>query len=200
MDSLKVVPLLLEERSKEVETHGDVLSELLLSHFFVTDSDVKVGNFLELPLNGSSGIVDLLLDWLSVRDWLREHTNSRKNWTENGWDFLDESISDKEEGISLGPLLDLFLVLVEFLQVVHGGDIETGDLGSGGLILMLLIGNDAHFHVWSWDVWKSDGTGETLIFLWIVILKSNLKFDGLGELSSLGFLLHFLEALDDERV
>jgi len=58
--------LLLEERSKEVETHGDVLSELLISHLFVTDSDVQVGNFLKLPLDGSSGIVDLLLNWLSV--------------------------------------------------------------------------------------------------------------------------------------
>jgi len=131
---------------------------------------------------------------------LREHTNSRKNWTKNDWDFLDESVSNKEEGISLSPLLDLLLVLVEFLQVVHGGDIKSWDLSSSGLILMLLIGNDADFHVWSWDVWKSDGTGETLILLWIVILKSNLEFDGLSELSSLGFLLHFLEAPKDERV
>jgi len=58
--------LLLEERSQEVETHGDVLSELLISHGFITNSDVQVGNFLELPLNGSSGIVDLLFNWLSV--------------------------------------------------------------------------------------------------------------------------------------
>jgi len=60
VDGLNVMPSLLEEGSKEVCGHDDVLSELLISHLFVSDSDVQVGNFLELPLNGGSDIIDLL--------------------------------------------------------------------------------------------------------------------------------------------
>ena len=191
--------MLLEEGSEEVKGHDDVLSKLFVVHGLVTGGNVKAGNLLQLPLDGSLDVVDLLLNRLVVSDWLREHTNSVKNWTEDDWDLLDEGISGKQEGVFLGPLLDLLLVLVELLESIHVGDINL-NLGLGDLISVLLIGNNADLEVWSWDVRKSDGTDESLILLWIVILKSNLELDSLAELSLLSLFSHILDAFKNKGV
>jgi hypothetical protein len=199
VDGLEVVPLLLKEGGEEVEGHDNVLSESIIIHGLVTGGDVEAGNLLKLPLDGSLDIINFLTNWLVVSNWLREHTNSVKNWTKDDWDLLDKSISGEEEGVFLSPLLDLLLILVEFLEGIKVGDGNI-DFGGFDLIGVLLIGNNANLKVWSWDVWESDGSNETLIFLWIVILKGNLKFDSLGELSGLGFLSHFLDAFKDKDV
>ena len=191
--------MLLEKGSEEVKGHDDVLSKLFVVHGLVTGGNVKAGNLLQLPLDGSLDVVDLLLNRLVVSDWLREHTNSVKNWTEDDWDLLDKGISSKQEGVFLGPLLDLLLVLVELLESIHVGDINL-NLGLGDLISVLLIGNNADLEVWSWDVRKSDGTDESLILLWIVILKSNLELDSLAELSLLSLFSHILDAFKNKGV
>jgi len=128
---------------------------LLLSHIFVSDGDVQVGNFLKLPLDGGSHIIDLLLKGLVVSNWLWEFTDSVKNWTKNLWDLLDEVVSGEEKIVLLGPLLNLFLVLVEFLQGIKSGNFNV-KVVVGTLIEMLDIGNKADLKVWSWDVGKSD--------------------------------------------
>lgn len=199
MDGLKVVPLLLQEGGKEVEGHDNVLSELIIGHLLVTGSNVEAGDLLELPLDGSLNVVDLLLEWVVVSNWLWEHTNSVKDWTEDNWDLLDKSISGEEEGVFLGPLLDLLLILVEFLQVIKVGAVDLDTRGFE-LISVLLIGNQADLEVWSWDVWESDGSNESLIFLWIIILKGNLELNSLHELSLLGFFSHLLDALNYKSV
>jgi hypothetical protein len=199
VDGLEVVPLLLEEGSKEVKSHNDVLSEFIVSHELVTGGNIEAGNLLELPLDGSLNIVKFLLDWLVVSHWLREHTNSVKNWTKDDWDFLNKGISSKEEGVFLGPLFDLLLILVEFLEVIKGGNINF-EVGGFDFIRVLLIGNNANLKVWSWDIWKSDGSNKSLILLWIIILKGNLKFNSLLELSFLSFFSHFLDAFKDQGV
>ena len=204
MDGLKVVPLLLQEGGKEVEGHDNVLSELIIGHLLVTGSNVEAGDLLELPLDGTLNVVDLLLEWFVVSNWLWEHTNSVKDWTEDNWDLLDKSISGEEEGVFLGPLLNLFLVLVELLQVVQGGDLDGAAFDTIaeclGFILMLLIGDEADLHIWSWDVWKLYGTSESLILLWIVILKSNLELNSLLELSLLSFASHLGDAFENTLV
>jgi hypothetical protein len=193
------VPVLLQEGGKEVECHDNVLSELLIGHALVTGGNVEAGDLLELPLDGTSHIIDLLLEGLVVSTWLREHTNSVKNWTKDDWDLLDKSISGKEEGVFLGPLLDKLLVLVELLQLVHVDDIDT-KVGSGNLVGVLLIGDQANLQVWSWDIWESNGSDETLILLRIIILEGNLELNSLGELSGLGLLSHRLDAVEHECV
>lgn len=50
----EVVPSLLEEGGEEVNTHKDVLSELLLSHLLVSNSDGHAGDLLELELDGGT--------------------------------------------------------------------------------------------------------------------------------------------------
>ena len=191
MDGLDVLPLLLEEGSEEVEGHGDVLSDLFVGHLGGGDGDVKAGNLLQLPLDGGLDIIDLLLDWLDVSHWLWEHTNSVKDWTEDSWDLLDEGVGGEDESVLLGPLLDKFLVLVELLEVIEGGEFDL-NTEVGDLILMLLIGNNADLKVWSWDVGKSDSSNETLILLWVIILKGYLHLDGLLVLSLLSGELYGL--------
>lgn len=107
------MPLLLEEGSKEIEGHCDVLSQLFISHLFITGGDVKLGDFLQLPLDGSSNVINLFGEWFVVGYWLWESSDSVKDWPKNLWDFLNENISGEEKGEFLGPLLDEFLVLVE---------------------------------------------------------------------------------------
>lgn len=200
MDSLEIVPVLLQEGGQEVEGHDDVLSELLIGHLLVTGGNIEAGDLLELPLDGTSNITDLLLEWLVVSAWLWEHTNSVKNWTKDNWDLLDKSISGKEEGVLLGPLLDKLLILVELLELIHVDDININGWVGGNLIGVLLIGNQADLQVWSWDVWKSDRSNETLIFLWVIILEGNLELDSLGELSLLGLFSHSSDAFEHEGV
>ena len=86
----EVVPSLLEEGGEEVDTHEDVLSELLLSHLLVADSDGHAGDLLELELDGSAGIIDLGSQVLVVGDDLGEHTNTVEDGSEDGGDLLNE--------------------------------------------------------------------------------------------------------------
>lgn len=41
-------------------------------------------------------------------------------------------------------------------------------------------------HVWAWNLWEADGSRETLISLWVVVLETNLELDGLQEVTLLG--------------
>ena len=99
LDGLKIVPILLQEGGKEVECHDNVLSKLLIGHALVTGGTVEAGDLLELPLDGTSHVIDLLGKWLVVSTWLWEHTNSVKNWTKDDWDLLDKSISGEERDL-----------------------------------------------------------------------------------------------------
>merc|ERR1719218_268176 len=182
VDGLHIVPAFFEQRDQEVERHDDVGSEFLIGHLLVADSDVHVGDLLQLPLNGGLDVVELLVEWLGMGHWSWESTDSVKNWTEDNWDLLNEGVGGEKK-----------IVLLELLQVVKGRDFDLSvsaafgsDTKSLGFVLMLLIGNDADLEVWSWHVGQSDATSETLVFLWIVILKSNLELNSLEELSLLG--------------
>ena len=49
-------------------------------------------------------------------DNLWEHTDSVEDGSQDSWDFLDEGIGGEEYGVLLGPVLNGFLFLVEFLE------------------------------------------------------------------------------------
>lgn len=197
--SLEVLPALLEERGKEVESHDNVLSELLVGHSLVADSDVEAGDLLKLPLDGSSNISDLLSEGLVMGHGLGEETDSVKMVTANLGDLSDNRVRGEEELILLGPLGDGLLLLVELSELIKGGDINL-DTGGLDLIGVLLIGNDANLKLGTRDVGKSDGTRETLILLGIVVLETDLELNSLLELSLLGGLAHLGDAGEDLRV
>jgi len=157
VDGLDVVPSLLAEGSQEVESHDGVESDLIICHGFITAGDVQVGDFLELPFHGTSDVIDLFADCVVLGHWKRELTNSVQDWPKDNVDLLNDRVSSQKDGVLLGPLLDLLLVFVELLEVIERDDINVDSSGFG-LIGVLLIGNEADLHVWSWDVWKFDGT------------------------------------------
>jgi len=176
VDRPEVVPSLLEEGGEEVDTHEDVLSELLLSHLLVADSDGHAGDLLELELDGSAGIIDLGSQVLVVGDDLGEHTNTVEDGSEDGGDLLDEGVAGKEEGVLLGPLLDELLVLVEGLQELEVNNVDA-DVLSLDDVDVLGITDQAELETGSGDVGEADGTSETLIFLGVVVLEADLEFD-----------------------
>ena len=97
VNTLEIVPSLFQQGCQEVESHDDVLSELLIVHTLVTDGNIHASDLLELPLNGSSDIIELLGKRLSMGDWLWESTDSVNNWSKNDWDLLDERIGGEEK-------------------------------------------------------------------------------------------------------
>lgn len=51
-------------------------------------------------------------------------------------------------------------------------------------------------HSWSWNNWQTDGSGETLVTLRIIVLEADLEFDSFEEVSLLGLERVFEELLD----
>jgi hypothetical protein len=190
------VPSLLEEGGEEVDTHEDVLSELLLTHLLVTDGNGHAGNLLKLELNGGTGIINLGFQVFSMRDDLGEHTNTVENGSKDGGDLLDEGVAGKKESVFLGPLLDELLILVEGLKELEVNNIDV-DVLSLDDIHVLGITDQADLKLRSGDVGETDGTSETLILLGVVVLEANLELDGLDELSSLLVLENSGEGLSN---
>jgi hypothetical protein len=196
VDRLEVVPSLLEEGGKEVNTHKDVLSELFLSHLLVADGDGHAGNLLKLELDGGTGIINLGSEVFVVGDDLGEHTNTVEDGSEDGGDLLDEGVRGKEKGVLLGPCLNELLVLVEGLEELKVNNVDV-DVLSLDDINVLGITDQANLEAWSGDVGETDGSSETLILLGVVVLKTDLELNGLGELSLLLVLEDGGEALSN---
>jgi len=129
-----------------------------------------------------------------------ESVNSVKNWSNNDWHLLEDRVGGEEHSVLLGPLLDEFLVLVELLEGIEGGDIAL-NVVLLDFELVLGIGDEADLEGWSWDIWESDGSDETLVLLWIVVLKTDLELNSLSEFSFLGGLLaHLDDVLENDSV
>ena len=199
VDSFKVVPSLLEEGDKEIHAHHDVLSELVVSHVLSAGAASHAGHLSQLELNGSAEVLDGQDKGLVVGDSHRELLDSVKNGSADDGHLLDDGVGGDEDIVLLGPLLDDLLVLVVLLELIEGGDIdvETVLLGFG---LVLLIGDHADLEVGTGNVRESNGSDETLILLWVVVLESELDLNGLSELSNLGLFPHVLDPLEDHSV
>ena len=199
VDGLEVVPSFLKHGDQEVEGHHDVSLELFVVHVSLTDGTSHAGDLSELELNGSSGVVDGGDKGLSLGDDGGEHLDSVKNGSNDNGDSLQTGVGSEEEIELLGPLLDEFFVLVEFLEFIKGGDGEVTEVVHvlNGFNSMLLIGDEANLEVGSSIVGKSDGTDETLILLGIVILKTELELNGLDEFTFLLSDSHVLDSFEN---
>tara|TARA_R110002033_G_C3725183_1_gene223374 strand:+ start:130 stop:378 length:249 start_codon:yes stop_codon:yes gene_type:complete len=51
-------------------------------------------------------------------------------------------------------------------------------------------------HAWAGDDWETDGSGETLVTLRVIVLEADLELDGLEEVSLLGLEGVLKELLD----
>lgn len=68
MDSLEVLPALLEERNQEVKRHVDVLSDLIFSEVISGNGGSQADDLLELELNGRLEFLNLGKDGLTLSD------------------------------------------------------------------------------------------------------------------------------------
>jgi len=182
VEGLDVVPVLLQQRDQEVDGHQAVLTELIRGHADVADSDTHAQDLLELELDGGTDIRGLFLQHIGVRDHRRELTGLVQTRTQQTRNLRDQSLGGHEGVEATGELLNHLLVLVELLQILDGleGHIELlGGVAVNG------ISEHADFHTRARHMLKADGTGETLISLGIVVLKTDLELHGLLELALL---------------
>jgi hypothetical protein len=195
---LDVLPVLLQQRDEEVDGQHDVGNQLILSHLEVTDGNTQTEDLLKLELDGGTDFVGLIGQRVAVRDGGRELTNLVETRTQETGDLLDQSLGGKESIVLLGELLDELLVLVELLEIVNRLELHTGTLG---LVTVESITEDTDSHTGTGNVGELDGTRETLITLGIVVLQTNLEFDGFSELTGLlgGSSLDLVNDVSDTR-
>ena len=179
---LDVLPVLFQQRNKEVDGQHDVRDQLIFSHTEVTDSNTETENLLQLELDGGTELVGLIGQGIVVRDGSRELTDLVETRTQETRNLLNQSFGSKESIVLLGELLDELLVLVKLLKIVNRLEFHTGTLG---LITMESITENTDCHTGTSNVRELDGTRETLITLGIVVLQTNLEFKCFSELALL---------------
>jgi len=193
VEGLDVLPVLLEERDKEVDAQHNVSENLVVSHLDVANGDTEAENLLQLELDGGSDLVDLVGKIFGVRHRRREFTSLRETGSEKTGNLLDEGLRGEESVILLGKFLDKFLVLVELLQIVNRHVFKLNLLRT---IDVSGIGENANGHARAGDIGELDSSRETLVPLGIVVLQTNLQLDGLNKVAlflAIGFYKEFLD-------
>ena len=179
-----VLPVLLQQGDQEVSSHHDLVNQDVFVHFDVTDGNSQTQDLLQLESDGGLDVLDLTVQVIVVGDWGWELTGLGQSWTQQSWDLLDQNFGSDEGVVLLGQLLDQLLVLVQLLQVFNRHGFSTNGLSS---VDIEGITEDTESHVWSWDLRQLQGTRETLVSLRVVVLQTDLQFDGFQEVSLLGF-------------
>ena len=78
VETLHVLPVLLEQRHQEVHGQVDILHELLLAHLHITHGDAEAENLLHLELDGGLQVQGLGLQVVAVSDQGRELSGLEK--------------------------------------------------------------------------------------------------------------------------
>lgn len=177
-----VLPLLLQQGNQEIDAHVDVLDQLIVVHLDVTDSNGQAQNLLHLELDGGFHLTDLGGHIVTSGQDTWKLTGFVQTWSQEPWDLSDQSIGGQESVVLFSEFLDEFLVLVQLFQVFDG---HVWDAGFDGFINMRLVTENADGKFWLGDVWKLDGTGESLVLLWIVVLEHDLELNGFSKFSVL---------------
>mmetsp|Transcript_24653 Transcript_24653/g.42080 ORF Transcript_24653/g.42080 Transcript_24653/m.42080 type:complete len:308 (+) Transcript_24653:171-1094(+) len=194
VQDLDVLPVLLEQRDKEVDGELEVLQDLLLRHTHVANGGVQAQDLLELELDSGLGLVDLGGEVLRLLHEGGELARLVEAGAEQTRDLLDQRLRGKEVVVLLGELLDHLLVLVEVLQTLSVLEVQTH---RSGLLAVEGVAKHAHAHLGARDVRQLDVASETLVLLRVVVLQADLQLDGLLELALLlaGALEHLGDAL-----
>jgi hypothetical protein len=182
-ERLDVLPVLLEQRDEKVDRDGEVLNELILSEADVTDGDADAEHLLELKLDSAAEVVALLGEIVGVRDQRRELAELVRRRAEQTRNLTQQRVGREERVVRLAQLLDGLLGLLELLE---GLNVQVGQLERGGLVNVRLVAENHHRELGLGRVRQLDRAGETLVLLRIIVLQTNLKFNGFSELA-LGF-------------
>jgi hypothetical protein len=166
-----ILPLLLQQTNQEIDGHVDVLDQLVVVHLHVTNGNGQTKNFLHLEFNGSFHLLDFSDHIVSLSQNTWKLTGFVQTWSEQSWDLPDQSIGGQESVVFFRKFFDELFVFVELFQVIDG---HVWDVVFGGFIDMRLVSENANGEFWLGDVWELDGTGESLVFLGIVVLEHDL--------------------------
>jgi hypothetical protein len=185
VDTLDLLPVLGEEGDEVVDSEDNVGLDLVDGHIDVGDGNTKAERLLglHLELDGGLGLLDLLGNILGGVEDRRELTGLVKTRTEETGDLTNEGGRSKEGVVLVGKGLDLLLVLVQELKIILSHGLETGSASS---LNVDLVTDDANRELVAGDGGEDDGTGETLLFVGVVVLEAELKLNGLGEVALLG--------------
>jgi len=167
-----VLPLLLQQGNQEIDAHVDVLDQLIVVHLDVTDGNSQAQNLLHLELDGGFHLTDFGGHVVSGGQNTWKFTGFVQTWSQKSWNLSDQSIGSQESVVLFSQFLDEFLVLVQLFQVFDG---HVWDAGLDGFINMRLVTENADGKFWLGGVWELDGTGESLVLLWIVVLEHDLE-------------------------
>ena len=185
VQTLDVLPVLLQEGDQEVDGHEDVLDELFLGEGNVTDGNTQAEDLLQLKLDGLPLGIHEVLEVSSGLEEEGELLGSVQGGTEDTGDGTDERLRGEEDIVLLSHLLDDLLVLVEGLQLLNGLAVDAEGLG---LIAIGGVTEDAELEVGLAGVPQDNGGLETLVTGGIIVLQTNLELDGLDEVPLLGFV------------
>ena len=198
VEGLDVLPVLLEEGNEEVDTQHGVGNEFVIRHFNVTDSDTQAQDLLELELDGSLSFLNLGSQIVRVGNGRGELTSLVQTGTQKTGNLLNDDIGSKEEIVRSSELLDFLLTLVQLFQIFSRTEINS-QLFS--LIAVNIITQNANLQAGTGSVGKTDGSGETLIVLNVVVLQTDLEFDSFSEvalaLGSVSSSQHVINRLTD---
>merc|ERR1719367_1460404 len=169
----------------------NVVNQFIFGHCSIANSHIEAQYLFHLKLDCALQVVNLGLDIILMSQERWKFTSLVKTRSQQSRDLFNQRFGSHEGIVLFGKFLNLFLVLVEFLQIFGT---HVRNVLSFSFIAMLLVTKDAYGELWSWDVLKLDGSRETLVLLRIVVLKANLKVDCLGKLPllSLGRVLEYL--------
>lgn len=140
MEGAHILPSLLHERDQEVDGHGEVLSDVILTSFDGADGSTQAGGLLGLELDSVLEFVDLGSDLLSLSKGDGEETHLDQHVTEQLGGLLGDGVGGQQDVVLLCPLLDLGLVLVKGLQTIN---IDVGDSVGSGFFDVGGVGEDA---------------------------------------------------------
>merc|ERR1719312_699193 len=179
---LHVLPMLLQQAHQEVHSRMNISHKLVLCHGHVANSHGETENLLHLELDGRFQVSYLHFKIVAVSHKSGELASLVQPWAQKPRNLLDQCVRGYESIVTLRQLLDLFLVLIELLQVVSRHKRNTLRLC---VITMLLVTQEAHLELGAGDVLQLDGSGESLVLLWVIILEADLEVYRLSKLARL---------------
>ena len=179
---LDVLPVLLQQRHQEVDGEHGVGNQLVLGHAYVPNGNTQAQHLLQLELDGRLGLGNLLAHVVGVVDGRRELARLVQPGTQQARNLLDDGVRGEENVVALRELLHLLLALVQLLQVVRRAKVNAQRLG---LVAMNLVSQNAHAQLGARRVRQTDGAGEALVALRVVVLEANLQLDRLDKVALL---------------
>merc|ERR1719272_1395095 len=154
-EALDVVPILLQQRDKEVNGHERVLPQLVWCHVDVTNSHTHAEHLLELKLHLATNLLDLTLNVITGTQQSGKLASFVKTRAQETRDLWNEGLRCQKGIELLRELLDKLLVLVELLQVLNTLERDVGFLS---LLTVRRVAEHADLHAGTGHMRKFDGT------------------------------------------